>query len=1146
MRTFLIFLLCACGGFSSSAQEFTNTEPVIEAVRGKTVRVRVPAGFDRVTLQQRMVPKSVTSPRWRTLGTRYPRGKAAVLRFQLPLLIGPNQLRVLGNQNTPLPGSLLTGITTFLSPGEEPAEAKLELAVNTAGRFTASDSPAGVTVNFSASESAPRTVVESDIWRIAGDRLYFYNSLRGLQVFDVSEPSRPRLLGSLRMPGSGEEMYLLGATHAVLLKESAAGSSEPRLLSLEAVPGAAPSAAPDAFALSVARPVAASALPFFQSQKNEVIIADVRDGTPHTVANVPVDGRIIESRLVGSVLYLATHGSVAASGSTPARYGLQIRSIDLADPAHPVERDSLFLGGWGNTIAATDRYFLVAGYAPDDDWQDEAVQLIDISAPDGTLRRLGSARVTGHITSKFHLRVEGDVLTAVTAAWSQEVTKEDADGQISWTPSRSVTRLENFSLADPMAPLAIGHVEIAPDETVRATRFDGARAYVVTFRQVDPLFVIDLRNPAQPTVLGEVEAPGFSTYIEPLGDRLVTIGLVNWRPAVSLFDVSDPTAPKLLTQLQLGRDNGYAHSEAVWNEKAFKVLPEQNLILVPVSAEGENNGWFARVQLIDLRRNSLVKRGAIDHGFSPRRATVVKNAIVAISPTRLVTVDATNRDQPTVTADLEIAASIDRVFVAGSHLVQIASSADRNDGRPPTVNISRQSAADHFLKTTVLPGAPVRGATVKDGVLYIAQGEPTSATHENDGAGKTSLTVSAFDLERLPNLRLLGQTTARALTTGGELNAHWPSPGILVWSGHGYGRSWRGPVWVDPKPSPRPIVTGGSEVLAQSADGIVPSGYWSSRWFFSSPVHLAAFDFTRPEKPKFLAAVPIGVDQPWEVSAPVAAPGALYLSYRHFGKVQEYDGTNSSQRVLPIEDPNDPEVRRGQRHFLLRVDFADPRVPTLDDSQVNLPGAIEGLISDPQLLITRGVNYDPATGTGKTGSALHTSAFDGAAAHLLDVLPLTSPWQPVVLRGRTLFTLDAQPPTVWVPGPIRPVESIDALVRVGSGLISERLWWGSWRPNTRPSQLTTWAIDENGKFAKLGETSAANDSKVSVFGDLVVTQDFSRTLHLFDASNPALLESLGVYVFSGWVYPDLEHAAGGLQTGLWIPLGRFGLETVAQ
>ena len=75
--------------------------------------------------------------------------------------------------------------------------------------------------------------------------------------------------------------------------------------------------------------------------------------------------------------------------------------------------------------------------------------------------------------------------------------------------------------------IPLGHIgEIAPDERIWSARFVGDRAYLVTFETIDPLWVIDLSDPTNPTILGELEVPGVSTYIHPVDENtLLTIGI---------------------------------------------------------------------------------------------------------------------------------------------------------------------------------------------------------------------------------------------------------------------------------------------------------------------------------------------------------------------------------------------------------------------------------------------------------------------------------------------------------------------------------------------------------------------------------------------------------------------------------------------
>lgn len=1124
MKKFISLLLGICLLTTPPAPAATTppTEPTIMAVRGRIVRIRVPAGFDRVTLQQYVVPKNPArtraADRWRTISTKYPRGAETVITLRIPTLLPKRYLRVFGNKAELLDGSLLTGITRFLP---DPIEADASLTRGSAD--VSSLAPSGMSDLSASGDVATRTVAESDIWKVDGNRLYFFNELRGLQVFDLANPAAPALLGTLRLPGSGEEMYLLGNSHAVLLKRAAGISYWSGTFTVDSVislPAISIIGAPSLSLLSsdaAVSNVAASRVAVTPKanggETGEIIVAYVRAGAPSLVARVPYEGTLAESRMVGSVLYLATNVNRAATEATAAEYGLQLTSYDLADPSAPVQRDRVFLGGWANAVTATDRYFLVAKYAQTGgSWSHNTIDLIDISAADGAMKRVGQADVKGNISSKFQMNIDGGVLTAVAQNWGPIDAGDPDDLAFRWT---SFTDVQTFSIANPDAPAALGSLRLAPGETVRATRFDAGRVYVVTFRQIDPLFVVDLKDPANPSVSGHVEAPGFSTYIEPLGDRLVTIGLLNWRPAVSLFDVADPAAPKLLSQVPLGAENSWTHSEAVWNEKAFKVIAAENLILVPVSGSDGQNGWFSRVQLLDLLPDKIVKRGVIDRQFSPRRATLVNNCIVAISPSRLVTVDAANRDRPVLKADLEIAWRVDRVFNVGRYLVQVGGSAEWNEQRPPKLSVSPSDDTDETLTAIDLTKLPVLGATVKDGVLYIAQGN--TGYYWNEARDAQPFSVSAYDLSSLPALPLLGTATTLTKLEYGDLAPLWPSPGILVWAGSGGGSNWNGNVW--------------------ATDALAPAGRWFPRWYYTDAKRLIAFDFTRPQTPKFQSDIRVGADQPWNLSEPFETNGVTYFSYKHLGKLH---AANDADAVIS-ENADDAASTRANRHFLLRVDYSDPAAPVIDDTEINLPGELTGLARTGKLLFTIGQNYDIAAGTPKKGEiALQVSAFDGAAAHLLDTLALVSRHQPVSIQGETIFTLDGQPERIWNWGPI-PVDDMMVPAVIGFG----RIWGGgTWTENPKKSLLSAWRLDDAGKFHKLSEIEAAHDTSLFVFGNLVVTQA-DRALHLFDASDAMKLENFGVFEFSGWVWPDLNLAAGGLDSGLWTPLGVYGVETVA-
>ena len=119
----------------------------------------------------------------------------------------------------------------------------------------------------------------------------------------------------------------------------------------------------------------------------------------------------------------------------------------------------------------------------------------------------------------------------------------------------------------------VGKVEkLAEGEKIYSVRFMQNRAYLVTFKQIDPLFVIDLEDPTNPKVLGELKIPGFSNYLHPY-DETTLIGLGkdsgNWNAGLklSLFDVSDVKNPKEIDNYVF--ENGRGDSIALNDHKAF-------------------------------------------------------------------------------------------------------------------------------------------------------------------------------------------------------------------------------------------------------------------------------------------------------------------------------------------------------------------------------------------------------------------------------------------------------------------------------------------------------------------------------------------------------------------------------------------------
>ena len=173
----------------------------------------------------------------------------------------------------------------------------------------------------------------------------------------------------------------------------------------------------------------------------------------------------------------------------------------------------------------------------------------------------------------------------------------------------------------------VGKIEnLAKGEEIYSVRFMGNRAYMVTFVQTDPLFVIDLSEPTNPVVLGELKIPGYSEYLHPydethiigFGENTTTNkygGVVTDGMKMALFDVSNPNNPKELYSVDIGEKGTY--SELLSNHKALLFSKEKNIIAFPISIREEDGEYDTK----------LTFQGAIVYGLDLNEGFTLKGTI---------------------------------------------------------------------------------------------------------------------------------------------------------------------------------------------------------------------------------------------------------------------------------------------------------------------------------------------------------------------------------------------------------------------------------------------------------------------------------------------------------------------------------------
>ena len=227
------------------------------------------------------------------------------------------------------------------------------------------------------------------------------------------------------------------------------------------------------------------------------------------------------------------------------------------------------------------------------------IHTFDISVP-GATTYTGSGRIDGQILNQFSLsEYEGVLRVATTTGQWNRWWMEDPEPM----SSSVITLVRGVDpQTDQQILLEYGRLDgIAEGERIWSARFVGDRAYIVTFEQIDPLWTIDLSNPTSPTILGELEVPGVSTYIHPLHDEmLLTIGMgpagedglgLDWSSTrLSTFNISDLTAPSVADTLMLSPvddpENNrwtWSYSEAKYEHKAFQYWAPKELLAVPLS-----------------------------------------------------------------------------------------------------------------------------------------------------------------------------------------------------------------------------------------------------------------------------------------------------------------------------------------------------------------------------------------------------------------------------------------------------------------------------------------------------------------------------------------------------------------------------------
>ena len=420
-------------------------------------------------------------------------------------------------------------------------------------------------------------------------------------------------------------------------------------------------------------------------QSAKAIVYNIENkNNPEMIREVALEGNYLDSRMIGDNLYLISrkfayfYGDVDDNTILPlmkdsAVSSDEIKRVNCTDIVYfegTEDRSFMVVGGFnineneevcvetffgaGDTVYANDKNL----YLTQTIWgENYKTAIYKFGLENARIKLLAKGEVDGQLNNQFSMdEYDGDLRVATTSYVTIELekTEELDNGNMLTTLATRKTTNNLYVLNENLEE--IGKIEnLAEEEQIYSVRFIGKIGYIVTFKEIDPLFVIDLSDPTNPTVKGVLKIPGYSSYLHPYDENhIIGIGyntkdngyggVTNSTMKMSMFDVSDLENPEEIFNVDIGTD--YASSEVTYNHKALFYKKAENLIGFPVNYRSNNyrdsqNGFV--IFRIDLENNQFEKYGEIlhemDYRSDVRRVIYIEDILYTLGYSSIVSYD---------------------------------------------------------------------------------------------------------------------------------------------------------------------------------------------------------------------------------------------------------------------------------------------------------------------------------------------------------------------------------------------------------------------------------------------------------------------------------------------------------------------------
>ena len=334
------------------------------------------------------------------------------------------------------------------------------------------------------------------------------------------------------------------------------------------------------------------------SVKTFINVYDISDKVhPILARNVTLSGSYFNSRMIGNYVYAVVSESayVLENGTLPlpkvytetvvtdvapsniyyadkAYYGETLNNyftytsfigLNIVNNEQELTNMTVLMGGASTMYVSLDNIYVT--YPVWNGEQGDSTAIYRISVAQDKLAFEAKGSVAGYVLNQYSMDEFNGYFRLATTNWKE--TTENA------------VYVLNMNLTT-VGALELKNAEVR--ETIQSVRFIWNKAYVVTFEQKDPFFVLDMSNPAAPKVAGKLEIPGYSSYLHPYDENhIIGLGMENSTVKLSLFDVTNVNAPREIAKYIIEGD--WTNSEALNDPKAFLFDKAKELLVIPVS-----------------------------------------------------------------------------------------------------------------------------------------------------------------------------------------------------------------------------------------------------------------------------------------------------------------------------------------------------------------------------------------------------------------------------------------------------------------------------------------------------------------------------------------------------------------------------------